>query len=157
MKSQLWRTFVLTGCGLAATFVGAQVAPHPQVPILVTISVPSPEVKAGSELKLDVVMTNTSNELVLLSMYPWDFRIDVRDSAGIAVGETKDANDSAARGLGSGSYQATALPPHKVVRWKETLDKKLDLSKPGKYTIQVTRMYGKTEVKSNTITITVGA
>jgi hypothetical protein len=150
------RIFVLTVCGLAATFDGAQVAPPAQVPISVTISASSAELKAGSELKLAFAVTNTSDEPVLLSMTPDDFRVNVRDSEGKAVGKAKEANaTSEVLHLGQWSGDATELPPHTTDRWEEIVGKNLDLSKPGKYTITFTRMYGKTPVKSNTTTITV--
>ena len=141
-------------CGLAAPWAGSQVTPPAQVPLSVTISAPSRQVKAGSEFKLDVVITNTSDEPVSLSFYPGDFRVDVRDSNGKAVGKVKQAEEKDAGGH-TNMAQARQLAPHEVDRWQETLDRNLDWSKPGKYTIQVTRMYGKTAVKSNTITITV--
>ena len=165
MKSHLlMRASVI--CGLVVPFAGAQVAPPAQVPISVTISAPSLEVKAGSEFKVEVVMTNTSDEPVHLSMHPEDFRVDIRDSDGRVVGKAKVTNEfkqkprAAEDGppvieLAHGSYEEPELGAHKVERWEEIVGKNLDLSKPGKYTIQVTRMYGKTPVKSNTITITV--
>ena len=153
MNSQLKFVLFSIVC-LAASCAGSQVAPPPQVPLSVTISAQSLQVKAGSEFKLDVVTTNTSDEPVYLSFYPWDFKVDVRDSNGKAVGKVKQAEEKDAGGH-TNMAQARQLAPHEVDRWQETLDRNLDWSKPGKYTIQVTRMYGKTAVKSNTITITV--
>jgi len=147
-------------CGLAAPWAGSQVTPPAQVPLSVTISAPSRQVKAGSEFKLDVVITNTSDEPVSLSFYPGDFRVDVRDSNGKAVGKVKQAEEGDAAKAPVPNdccimNQPRQLAPHEVDRWQETLDKNLDWSKPGKYTIQVTRMYGTRAVKSNTIRITV--
>jgi hypothetical protein len=154
MKYQ--RIFVLFSivCGLGTAFADSQITPA-HVPISLTISAPSLEVKAGSEFKLDIVLTNTSAERVLLSMYPWDFTVDVRDSEGNVVGKAKKASDSSERTLGWGSYQGRWLGPHEVVRWTEIVGKKLDLTKAGKYTVQATRTHGNATVKSNTITITV--
>jgi len=82
--------------------------------------------------------------------------VDVRDSNGKAVGRVKHAEEGdAGKPYNIVLGQGRQLGPHEVDRWQETLDKNLDWSKPGKYTIQVTRMYGKMAVKSNTITITV--
>lgn len=155
MKSQLRFVFFSIVCGLAAPFAGTQVTPPSQVPISVTISAPSLEVKAGSEFKVDVVMTNTSNGRVALTMWSDDFRVDVCDSDGKPVAEAKQAGKVQPPIQGHGSSQGMELAPHEVFRWEEVVDKRLDLNKPGKYTIQATRMYGKTAVKSNTITITV--
>jgi hypothetical protein len=89
-------------------------------------------------------------------MWPDDVRVDVRDSEGKAVGKYKEVKVPPGHlSLGHNSSEGFELAPHEVFRWEEIVDKKLDLSKPGKYTIQYTRMYGKTAVQSNTITITV--
>jgi hypothetical protein len=69
-------------------------------------------VKAGSELKLDVVMTNTSDEQVGLTMWPDDFRVDVRDSDGKPVGEAKQAGKIQPPIQGQGSSQGMELAPH---------------------------------------------
>lgn len=153
MKSQLRFVFFPLLCGFAPTFASAQVVQPAQVPISLTISAPSLEVKAGSEFKLDIVLTNTSAERVLL--YPWDLTVDVRDSEGNVVGKAKKASDSSERTLGTGSYQGIWLGPQQVVRWTEIVGKKLDLTKAGKYTVQATRTYGNATVKSNAITIIV--
>jgi len=142
-------------CGLVVAFADAQGTPPAQVPISVAISASSLEVKAGSELKLEVVMANTSDGRVGLTTWPEDFRVDVRDSDGKPVGEAKKAGKVQLPIQGHGSSQGRELAPHEVVRWEEIVGKKLDLSKPGEYTIQATRVFGKTAVKSNTITITV--
>jgi hypothetical protein len=81
--------------------------------------------------------------------------VDVRDSNGKGVGKVKEAEEGEAGKAHTNMNQANELAPHEVMRRKETLDKKLDCGKSGKYTIQVTRMYGKRAVKSNTISITV--
>jgi hypothetical protein len=47
------------------------------------------------------------------------------------------------------------LGPGKAIVEKMALSKEYDLSKPGKYTIQILRSDGKTDVKSNIITLTV--
>jgi hypothetical protein len=155
MKIHLKLMRVSVICGLLMTFAAAQGTQSAPSPISVTISAPSLDVKAGSEFKVDVVMTNTSNERVALTMWPDDFRVDVRDSDGKPVGKAKQAGKVQPPIQGQGSSQGMELAPHEVYRWKEIVGKELDLSKPGKYTIQVTRMNGKTAVKSNTITITV--
>jgi hypothetical protein len=72
-RSQLRFLLFSIVCGLAAPSTGSQVTPPAQIPLSVEISAPSREVKAGSEFKLDVVMTNTSDEPVSLSFYPRGF------------------------------------------------------------------------------------
>jgi hypothetical protein len=148
-----WVFFVL-----APTIAATQVTPSP--PVSVTISAPSSDVKAGSELKLDVVVTNTSDEQVGLTTWPEDFRVDVLDSNGKVVGKAQEpggstTNRKALNFPAQGSSQGITLAPHGVFRLREDLSKEFDLSKPGKYTVQAIRMYGKTAVKSNTVTITV--
>jgi len=157
MKNQLRLVFLLIVCGLAA---GAQVAPPAQVPISLTISTPSSQVKAASELRLDIVLTNSSDEPVGLTTWPEDFRVDVLDSKGRVVGKAQEPGESrpnpkAANFPAQGSSQGLTLAPHMVLRLRDDLSKEFDLSKPGKYTVQATRMYGKVPVKSNVITITV--
>ena len=63
---------------------------------------------------------------------------------------------------GPGGYAPSArktvfglLGPDKAIVEKMALSKEYDLSKPGKYSIQALRSDGKTDVKSNTITVTV--
>ncbi|HZW81621.1 MAG TPA: hypothetical protein VFF50_14195, partial [Candidatus Deferrimicrobiaceae bacterium] len=82
MENQLRLVFLLIVCGFAASLSIAQVAPPAQIPISVTINAPSSEVKAGSDLRLDVVMSNTSDDQVGLTTWPEDFRVDVFDSNG---------------------------------------------------------------------------
>ena len=149
-----------TVCALAVPFAVGQVMPPTQVPISLTINAPSSEVKAGSEFKLDVVMTNTSDEQVGLTTWPDDFRVDVLDSEGRVVGKAREPGESttnpkARNVLRKSSSPGLTLSPHGVFRLQEDLSKEFDLSKPGKYTVQATRMYGKTAVKSNIVTITV--
>lgn len=142
----------------------AQVTWSGQVPISVTINAPSSEAKAGSELKLGIALTNTSDKQVDLTTWPEDSKVDVIDSQGRIVGKIQGHKESMAspkvpsalRAIqGHGSSQGLRLAPQDVIRLQEDLSKDFDLSKPGKYTVQAARMYGKTAVKSNTITITV--
>jgi hypothetical protein len=105
-------------------------------------------------------MTNTSDEQVGLTTWPEDFRMDVFDSKGKVVGKPQEPGDSTTNQKtgnfpAQGSSQGLKLAPHRVHRWQEDLSKEFDLSKPGKYTVQATRMYGKVPVKSNVLTITV--
>lgn len=163
MEKQLRLAFLLIAYGVAASFAGAQVSPSAQVPISLTISTPSSEVKAGSELKLGIALTNTTDEQIGLTTWAEDFRVDVLDSEGNFVGKAQEPNKSAAnpgagkvpRAIqGHSSSQGITIAPRGAFRLEVNLTKEFDLSKPGKYTVQATRMYGKVPVRSNVVTIT---
>jgi hypothetical protein len=165
MNIQFGLVCLSAACGLAAAPSCAQVAQRSQIPLSISINTPSPEIRTGSELKLDLVLTNTSNHPISLSMYPADFRLDVRDREGKVVYRARGTNKSAASAkngtapppliVDEGSHQARELRPHEVVRWKEVVSRRFDLNKPGKYTIQAIRTYENTAIRSNIVTITV--
>lgn len=161
MKTQLRFVFVVSVVGIAAAIAFAQATAKPeQVPISIRLSGPA-SLKAGSELSIDVTYSNVSDARAELSTVPEDFKLDVLDSKGTSVSETKKANenfnqpksDSSGVRVGQGSYQGRLLEPHEVIH--EHLVYRFDLSTLGKYTAQVTKLYDKAPVRSNVITITV--
>jgi len=87
---------------------------------------------------------------------------DIRDSASKPVPLTEyglkanclDSPGGVPR-ICAGSTFGDILEPGKSFRQTLALSKEYDLSKPGKYTVQASRFDGKTDVKSNTLTLAV--
>ena len=141
------------------------------VPYSVAISAPIVEVKAGSELKVSIVLTNlTDKELILDldngSREEFDYTIHVLGKDGQEPSETRylravkgeDTVDPASKTelivVGSNGFRA--VKPGETLT--HTIDlNKLYLLKPGQYAVQVERFEdeSKTHVKSNKITVTV--
>jgi hypothetical protein len=121
--------------------------------------------KAGSPIFLLVTLTNNSTRTVSVPSFDRDYyTIDVRDEHGKSVPETDEARKTKeamkapnARMFRSGVTEE--LKPHKTSRHTIDVSQYLDVSRPGKYTIQATRQLpeelGPGVVKSNTITVTV--
>ena len=146
-----------------------------QVPFSLAVSTPTSTVKVGSELRLDIALTSTSNKPFLLGLH---IRLEVRDSEGNAVNEIKASGESAklpvakegeANGVGT-SHPGLGIEPARLGGWsavgneiklgtthyRQIVNKKFDLSKSGTYTVQATQEFSNNvTVKSNTLTITV--
>ena len=156
-------------------FVGSRISapqvaqPAPAEPrISITIKTALSTVKVGSNVDVEVEMKNISAEGVgfvppsTMSFSTTSFKWDIRDSAGKPVTMTvyglkvncEDAPGGVPR-ICAGSSFSDILDPGKTLTQKLALSKEYDLSKPGKFTVQAFHYDGKTEVKSNTITLTV--
>jgi len=139
-------------------------AQPPQPPFSITISAEKTEVKTGSEVFIKIQMKNTSGHEVDCSMAPtngWDaaYQYDVRDTHGnlaerklLAPGHPEIKEDS--------SIWPCILKPGESNNFDSYIGRRNDMSRPGKYVVQVSRLIvsGHKEsgmVKSNTITITV--
>jgi hypothetical protein len=139
-----------------------------------TISASEPVVKAGSDVKVNVVLRNVGDQAVNLTAAPKVFngsvgevhfyRATVKDGKGdpavyTAFGKKIWGEDAAPGALFDGSMLLVApLNPGEQHKHSLMIGKLYDLSKPGKYTIQVTRLDlegTKIPLKSNTITVTV--
>jgi hypothetical protein len=139
-----------------------------------SIAAEEPTVKAGSPLFLEVTMENKSDRNI--SMYRaisgdldqggWVYKVMVQDEKGARAPKTKfgrhvqgpeTAEESAepASVVASGGY--VPLTPHKTMRDRLNVTKLFDLSRPGKYTIEIQELdeASKTFVKSNKITVIV--
>jgi hypothetical protein len=165
IQSRLFLLFVI------AAIVGAAQTACSQEPLSITIR-PSKcygrdgtgVVIAGSPVCILIDLRNNSDRVVssMSIDYPPYYILDVRDEEGYPASETKftrELRDPNHRGFGSG-----ILNQYKPGdSWKEELTITLyyEMSRPGKYTIQVERKLpeelGVGTVKSNTITITVVA
>jgi hypothetical protein len=130
----------------------------------ITISTEKTEVKAGSELFIKVQMKNISDHEVDCSRVPtngWDgaYQYDVRDTHG-NLAERKLLVPGHPEIKGASSIWPCILKPGESTNDDHIISRLYDLSHPGKYAIQVSRLItgGHKEdgvVKSNTITITV--
>ena len=137
--------------------------------ISVTISAMQTVVKADSEVKVGIILTNISNHEVSLAkdnaqnLGEAHNKIEVRDEKGnlapeakyVGILDGKAPNDVIFMPLGSSAPHS--LKPGETLKDAIIASKLFDLSKPGKYTIQVQRTdeATKTVVRSNTITLTV--
>lgn len=150
--------------GLAGIVV-AQV-PNTAPPFSLTISSPQSSFKIGSDVTLELKMTNTSNRNISFGA-GWGMPvvdIEIHDVDGKQTPETpyglrlhrKDPRFALQDSV-TGPVTHPTLRPGESNDSIGSLNKIYDLSKPGEYTIQVQRMDpdSKILVKSNTLTITV--
>lgn len=148
---------VLMGISLAS-ISNAQNPGNPE--LVISIRGPVDEVKAGSDVYIKIQMTNVSDHPVDCSSFVVGgtdrrFRIDVRDSNGNPM-RKKDFHLE----MMPGSVQACSLQPGESTPARDDrISWANDLSQPGKYSVQVTRVVEKDEkngsVKSNKIAIMV--
>ena len=146
------------GCSLL--LMGSGVA-HSS-PVRVTLTAPETEVKAGSEVSVEVTLTNISNRIVTLELTsPFcDYDVEVRESAGNLAPDTevKKATDCAHREM-TGRHIIVQLRPHESEKESIPVSAFSDMSMPGKYTVTVTwkapKELGNLAVKSNAVTVTV--
>jgi len=152
----------------------AQVAqPAPAEPkFSLTIKTAQGTVKVGSDVVVEAEMKNISAEDVFYSVFTGrgdgpvasGFTWEILNSKGKPVPFTEYGLklNRPEPELGPGGYVPAAgktifglLGPGKAIVEKMALSKEYDLSKPGKYSIQALRSDGKTDVKSNIVTLTV--
>jgi len=145
--------------GAALSIVNAQEAQKPELGI--KISAPA-EVKAGSDVYITIVMTNFSDHPVDCSAWYVNgtdrrFRVDVRDSHGNSMKRPDvhpEMMPGSLQGLGS-----TLQPGESTGPLQDRISWANDLSQPGVYTVQVSRVVANDEknglVKSNTISLTI--
>jgi hypothetical protein len=143
-----------------------------QPDISLTISAPRDSAKVGSDVLVNIALANITKHIVYVGLVLLDngaeceYTVDARDLKGNLAPYAKHGR--ALRGVPlKGEVREhlcadfSGFP--KELQPGETQDDAIlasgiyDLTKPGKYTIQVSRTYGeaKTVVKSNTITLTV--
>jgi len=130
-----------------------------------SISAAQEVVKSGSAVTVQVVLTNISDHKIgfpwLLGHPAWNYELNVRDSQGNAVQPAprnwvdKDGRHHAR--IRAGSVTALSLEPGEAMKHEFDVRDFKTLAQPGKYTIQVQRTddESKSEVKSNTLTVTV--
>jgi hypothetical protein len=138
----------------------------------IKISTAKGSVKAGSDVTIEVIFTNTSkNHIVFASgakredQGELDYTVEVRDSSSARATETGrghtlrtgEDSPSGETYLIISSTMNIDVPPGGTVRREILINRLYDLSKPGKYTIQVERIIGSSSVviKSNALPVTV--
>ena len=161
MRKQAQFVSLSIACVLVAAFATAQAMQSAQVPFSLAVSTPTSTVKVGSELKLDIALTSTSDKPFLFNLH---VKLDIRDSEGKAVSEIKPSEETAkrpeakegeARGRG-GSGPGTEIESGKTMHFEEIVNREFDFSKSGTYTVQATQEFSNNvTVKSNTLMITV--
>ena len=143
----------------------AQNAPLAPPSLSVSISAPESVVKAGSAVKLKITTTNTSDhDVSFIVSTDGLYDIYVRDPTGALAPETPEGarkhfwspnHRPAAGSAFTGRHHLEADAKQEA---ELDVTKEYDLTKPGKYTVEVERpdpeSRGK-RLKSNTITITV--
>ncbi len=131
------------------------------VPFTLTLDAEENAVKAGSEVKVDITLRNSSNRAMYMSYGSGelDYAFEVRDSQNRVPPETEFARKSKGRAYVSSDHVFYLQPGESLPKALVVLTKFYDLSRPGKYTIQVSRAVPKEAgggvIKSNLITITV--
>lgn len=126
-------------------------------------------VKAGSEIRLRVTLTNTSDHDLSFGIAPGEtpdqtlsYTVDIRDARGQQAPPTAFLRDLREhRPLTAGSVFGYTLSPGKSYEEELVITKLYVLSHPGRYTIQVARSQKPwpnpaSNVKSNAIAIIVG-
>jgi hypothetical protein len=118
-------------------------------------------VKAASEVKVDITLHNSSNRAMQINygLSELDYAFEVRDSQNRIPEKTEFARKSKGRTHFSGDQTFYLQPGESLPKAPLVLSKFYDLSRAGKYSIQVTRSVPKElgggVVKSNVIIITV--
>ena len=156
-------------CAIALTFFAAVAAPGPKQLFSLTIATPKEPIRAGTELRLLVTVTNTSDRNISFITSPGPipedgarYEIDVRDVHGSPASASAylRAKDNRIP-TDYGSSIARTLGPGESFVDQVTVTRFHDLSQLGKYTIWVAlpipprQDLGEGKVRSNSITVTV--
>lgn len=131
-----------------------------------TISAAKGLMKAGSIVQIDVVVKNISpHDILLETNYTRPYvettdHVNIVDENGAKASETQFGRAALGHSPGSGVTGKDVfmrLRISKSFTYQLKISELYDLSRPGKYTIQVERLDEESEafVKSNTITVTV--
>jgi hypothetical protein len=150
---------ILAASGSGAAQSAKKAKPEPP-PFSIVISAAHEVVSAGVPIPMVVTFRNTSSHDIGIERAPveFNFEIDVHDSSGnrpsLADGSKVPIEGVETRG---GSHFSIFMSPGEALKIDFEIDKAYDLSKPGAYTIQLSRMdeATKSEAKSNMITVTV--
>jgi len=146
----------------AAAPPAPQVAPTPQAgaSFVIRISAPEDEVQVGADARVVITLKNVSGQQVLVGRHTgtdspeYTYRIEVRNAQGRAVEET-----AYGRGARPESAASTVdyVQPGGIEVQTAHVAKLVNLRRPGRYTVQVSRRDPKSGVvvKSNEITLSV--
>lgn len=132
-------------------------------PFSITISTPHDVVKAGEPVSVDITLSNISSRKIFFHSYHSPdpdkilatYGIEVRDSRGDRVLRSQRRAKEFPPWIEHSIVYS--LEPGKTTNDRLEIGEVQDISKPGKYTIQLQRSEYETKiaVKSNTITVTV--
>lgn len=132
-----------------------------QSPFKIVVAVENSTVVAGSEVTLDVSLTNTSNQDVSEGVMYKDatgidstLRFEVRDRNGKLIPKRTYPHPE----LATGSVKFRTISAGQTLTQRQTVSALYDLRKPGKYTVQAFRRISDNpndDIKSNIVTITV--
>jgi len=165
MRLQRNTAFVTSAFGLMLCCASAHSQQKP--PLTITISGPR-TIPAGSDLTIHIVTTNVSDQSVQICSASEQagtvevyYKVAIHDEKG----EEPPITDFGRRAKTSYVVQENARtlcewPPNWTLAYSMAVSKQYDLSKPGKYIVQVTRAASdlspnSTVVKSNELTVTV--
>jgi|APFre7841882630_1041343.scaffolds.fasta_scaffold170242_1 hypothetical protein len=142
----------------------------PAPPFSLKLDVAPSNAKTGSNLVIEVDLTNNTNELLgievcLAGKVECNFEIYVRDSHGNSAPETRylkavrHEDTGLPRLLALQSIVGTSIEPGKTIKFFSELPTLFDLSHPDRYEIQVERWDSHTNksVQSNVSHVTVSA
>jgi dipeptidyl aminopeptidase/acylaminoacyl peptidase len=133
-------------------------------PFSITIRAPEDEVQVGSDMRVTITLKNLSTKQVLIARHTgmdspeFSYRIVVRDAAGREVEES-----AYGRGIGNERAQEAGrsivdyVQPGGIAVQTAHIGKLVNLRRPGRYTVQVSRKDSASgvTVKSNEITLSV--
>jgi hypothetical protein len=123
--------------GSSLLLIGSAVA-HSSSPEGLRLTITAPEaVKKGSDVGVEATLTNSSNHILTLEFIsPFcNYDVEIRDSAGnLAPGKRA----THCTGDATGMDVIVQLKPHESRKEPIWVSAFRDMSKPGKYTIQVT-------------------
>lgn len=146
-------------CGFVAILLAGQTVP---APFSVVLSAHQSTFKRGSEVTLDVAVTNNTDQKIHIAPRTGTSGLEVRDSDGRAVKKIEEVDSAKKPETGSpsnsvrateGSYLAIEIGPRQTIHFQEIVTNKFDLCRPGTYTIRATHEYSNSLVKSNFVTI----
>jgi acetyl esterase/lipase len=128
----------------------------------IELSAPSDEVQVGGDARIVITLSNRSDHEILFAHRPgtnnpeFSYRIDVRNAAGREVEETAYAREARIGQQSEGRSVDYVQPGMSSVQTAH-LARLVNLSRPGRYTVRVSRVDPATKavVKSNEITLNV--
>jgi hypothetical protein len=148
--------------GSVVLLLAAGLAQSSSAPFSIMIAAAHTEMKSGSEVKVNVTVTNISNRDIGIKMTSplCDYVVEVRDSAARLAPDTEQKRAQyCGADRTTGRDFVAQLKPNESVRDSIPVSALSDMSQPGEYSVQVMRKtpkdMGGVVVKSNTITINV--
>jgi hypothetical protein len=157
MKTSLKYALILITLAVCAATSTQSLAP----PFALTLEAEENPVKAGSEVKVDITLSNSSNRAMHISygLSEVDYAFEVRDSQNRIPPETEFAQKSKGRGYFSSDQLFYLQPGESLPKAPLVASKFYDFSRPGSYKIQVSRAVPKElgggTIKSNVLSLTI--